>query len=141
MIENRICGYSCEHNKGGVCQITMCDKNVKFTTITTADYTKYNFNLPLFETNELEKFDIYIDEIAKDFTQKMLKDKDMILAQRIIKQQQHKIDKAIEYIENNDFGIITFSDRDINGNIVRKIEKGYVKKDELLDILNGRSYK
>ena len=50
-----------------------------------------------------------------------------------------RIEKTIEYIENNDFGIITFSDRDINGNLVTKIEKGYVKKDELLNILNGRS--
>lgn len=25
---NKICGYSCEHNKGGVCQITVCDKKL-----------------------------------------------------------------------------------------------------------------
>lgn len=23
---NKICGYSCEHNKSGVCQISICDK-------------------------------------------------------------------------------------------------------------------
>ena len=23
---NKICGYSCEHNKSGVCQISVCDK-------------------------------------------------------------------------------------------------------------------
>lgn len=25
---NKICGYSCEHNKGGVCQIPVCDKKL-----------------------------------------------------------------------------------------------------------------
>ncbi len=34
---NKICGYSCEHNKGGVCQITMCDKQPTFST-TTENY-------------------------------------------------------------------------------------------------------
>lgn len=131
MIENRICGYSCEHNKGGVCQITMCDKNVKLTTTTTADYTKYNFNLPLFETNELEKFYIYIDEIAKDFTQKMLKDKDMILAQRIIKHQQHKIEKAIEYIKEHNMIVVN------KEYIPDGISTAYDY--ELMNILNGRS--
>jgi len=131
MIENRICGYSCEHNKGGVCQITMCDKNVKLTTTTTADYTKYNFNLPLFETNELEKFDIYIDEIAKDFTQKMLKDKDMILAQRIIKHQQHKIDKAIEYIKEHNMIVVN------KEYIPDGISTAYDY--ELMNILEGKS--
>ena len=58
-----------------------------------------------------------------------------------IEKQKQIIEKAVEYIENNDFGIITFSDRDINGNLVTKIEKGYVKKDELLNILNGKSDK
>lgn len=31
---NKICGYSCEHNKGGVCQITNCDKKIMMTTAT-----------------------------------------------------------------------------------------------------------
>lgn len=31
---NEICGYSCEHNKGGVCQITNCDKKIMMTTTT-----------------------------------------------------------------------------------------------------------
>ena len=31
---NKICGYTCEHNKGGVCQITMCDKQPYITTTT-----------------------------------------------------------------------------------------------------------
>lgn len=31
---NKICGYSCEHNKGGVCQITMCDKQIYITNRT-----------------------------------------------------------------------------------------------------------
>lgn len=31
---NKICGYNCEHNKGGICQITYCDKIGKMTTTT-----------------------------------------------------------------------------------------------------------
>ena len=31
---NKICGYNCEHNKGGQCQITYCDKIGKITTTT-----------------------------------------------------------------------------------------------------------
>ena len=31
---NKICGYTCEHNKGGVCQITICDKQPYMTTTT-----------------------------------------------------------------------------------------------------------
>lgn len=31
---NKICGYICEHNKGGVCQITICDKQPYMTTTT-----------------------------------------------------------------------------------------------------------
>lgn len=32
---NKICGYSCEHNKGGICQITTCDKHIYLNTSTT----------------------------------------------------------------------------------------------------------
>ncbi len=38
MIENRICGYSCEHNKGGVCQTTACYKGPTFSTTTSGYY-------------------------------------------------------------------------------------------------------
>lgn len=31
---NKICGYSCEYNKGGICQITYCDKIGNMTTTT-----------------------------------------------------------------------------------------------------------
>lgn len=35
---SKICGYNCEHNKGGVCQILICDKSV-FLSDTTAPMT------------------------------------------------------------------------------------------------------
>ena len=34
---NRICGYSCQHNKGGVCQITICDKNLIISNKTSSN--------------------------------------------------------------------------------------------------------
>lgn len=31
---NKICGYTCKHSKGGVCQITGCDKKIIMTSTT-----------------------------------------------------------------------------------------------------------
>lgn len=63
---NKICGYSCEHNKGGVCQITMCDKQIYITTKTDEPlqkqlekYTKYKIqkdeNFELRKIHELQQ--------------------------------------------------------------------------------------
>lgn len=32
---SKICGYNCEHNKSGVCQISSCDKHVYITNNTS----------------------------------------------------------------------------------------------------------
>ena len=39
---NKICGYSCEHNKSGVCQISVCDKKSNIYDKTeTQTFTRY----------------------------------------------------------------------------------------------------
>lgn len=39
---NKICGYSCEHNKSGVCQISVCDKKSNISDKTEIQtFTKY----------------------------------------------------------------------------------------------------
>lgn len=78
---NKICGYSCEHNKGGVCQITMCDKQIYITTKTDEPlqkqlekYTKYkiqkdeNFELRKIHElqQELQRKDNIINELKQN---------------------------------------------------------------------------
>lgn len=39
---SKICGYSCEHNKSGVCQISVCDKRTIMSDKTKAQmFTRY----------------------------------------------------------------------------------------------------
>ena len=39
---NKICGYSCEHNKSGVCQISVCDKKLIMSDKTEVQtFTRY----------------------------------------------------------------------------------------------------
>jgi hypothetical protein len=39
---NKICGYSCEHNKSGVCQISVCDKKLIMSNKTEVQtFTRY----------------------------------------------------------------------------------------------------
>ena len=68
---NKICGYSCEHNKGGVCQITMCDKQPTFST-TTENYMQvidgtgmyYEWYVKHLQ-QELQRKDNIINELKK----------------------------------------------------------------------------
>lgn len=64
---NKICGYSCEHNKGGVCQITICDKILKFST-TTNNYSEMLFNRDERLIQELQRK----DNIIKDAKEVLL---------------------------------------------------------------------
>lgn len=39
---SKICGYSCEHNKSGVCQISVCDKKIIMSDKTEVQtFTRY----------------------------------------------------------------------------------------------------
>ena len=39
---SRICGYRCEHNKSGICQISVCDKKSNISDKTeTQTFTRY----------------------------------------------------------------------------------------------------
>ncbi len=57
---SKICGYSCEHNKSGVCQISVCDKR-----------------LIISDKTEVQTFTRYIDTTITELQQenKQLKDK------------------------------------------------------------------
>ena len=100
--------------------------NKEALLFTDEELELYNEVIRLKEENEkIRKQNMYEHKYCSDMEDKYIVEKS-------------KNDKAIEYVENNDFGIVTFSDRDINGNLVRKIEKGYVKKDDLLNILKEK---
>lgn len=61
--------------------------------------TKVTMKIPLFEEGEIEKIDSFTSEIAREINEKVVKEKEMIIAQRLIYNLQTRIDKAIEYIE------------------------------------------
>lgn len=61
------------------------------------DITKLEVKLPLFTPNETIALDNYLDEIIKRINKTYIHDKDLALAQEIIKRLQQKIDKATNY--------------------------------------------
>lgn len=86
----------------------------------------YKIRTPLISDKELIQIDTFTSEIAKELNEKVLKEKDMIIAQRLIHNLQQRIDKAIEYLEDHTY--------DKNG------ECGYTpdwEVRELYDILKG----
>lgn len=109
------------------------------------DRDKYKIELPLLEKDEIDTIDNYFNEISDDFMQKYVHDKDLAVAQRLIKnlreenkQLREVIDKAIEYI--NEYAW----QEDIIGDMYTTTGKSIVDKymqlewdncKELLDIL------
>ena len=109
------------------------------------DRDKYKIELPLLEKDEIDTIDNYFNEISDDFMQKYIHDKDLAVAQRLIKnlreenkQLREVIDKAIEYI--NEYAW----QEDIIGDMYTTTGKSIVDKymqlewdncKELLDIL------
>lgn len=82
---SKICGYSCEHNKGGVCQITNCDKKIIMTT-TTEPQILTRWQDPTIEDLKREMFDLQCDYIIVVGKHNELAD---------------RIQKAIEHIEKH----------------------------------------
>lgn len=111
------------------------------------DRDKYKIELPLLEKDEIDTIDNYFNEISDDFMQKYVHDKDLAVAQRLIKnlreenkQLREVIDKAIEYI--NEYAW----QEDIIGDMFTVTGKPMIDKymqldwdncNELLDILKG----
>lgn len=67
---SKICGYSCEHNKSGVCQISVCDK-------------KSNIS----DKTEVQTFTRYIDPTITELQQEN-------------KKQSEKIKEVLTLLEN-----------------------------------------
>lgn len=73
---SRICGYRCEHNKSGICQISVCDK-------------KSNIS----DKTEVQTFTRYIDPTITELQQENRKQKE------IIDETINAIDLVIELIK------------------------------------------
>ena len=89
-----------------------CSSNEETTLV-------YKINMPMFQDGELERFDDNIHNIASEFTKMYLKEKDMILSQRLVMkleeentELQERIDKAIEYIEQQHLYEIYFNHKE-----------------------------
>ena len=55
--------------------------------------TKVEFKMPFFEENELEFIDNNIHELAHEFTKQFLKEKDLLIAQRIVKNLEQELQR------------------------------------------------
>lgn len=81
---SKICGYSCEHNKSGVCQISVCDKK-----------------LIISDKTEVQTLTRYIDPTIEELQQENQKYKEVIFKIKMIisariKEYQKKIDNEID---------------------------------------------
>ena len=67
---NKICGYNCEHNKGGQCQITYCDKIGKITTTTQwlsgGRQQGKTYQLIKDQQKEIERLNNIINQLKED---------------------------------------------------------------------------
>ena len=94
---SKICGYSCEHNKSGVCQISVCDKRTIISDKTEAQmFTRYidTTITKLQQENKIlrenaEHNDKVVDKVNWE----------NMLLKKENKKQKEVIDKAIEYIK------------------------------------------
>ena len=68
---NKICGYNCEHNKGGQCQITYCDKIGEITTTTqwlsSGRQQGKTYQLIKDQQKEIERLDKQVQIMEKYF--------------------------------------------------------------------------
>ncbi len=89
---SKICGYTCEHNKSGVCQITGCSK-------------KSNIS----DKTETQTFTRYIDPVITELQEenKQLKDNWNIIKQEMLKIRQSTFSK---YNSNEWDNCLSFND-------------------------------
>ena len=71
--------------------------------------TQVKITMPLIDDIELKRIDTFYNDIVSEYTKAFVKEKDQVIAQRLMmnlqqenEQLKNKIDKAIEYIKNID---------------------------------------
>ena len=77
--------------------------------IVNEENTQVKITMPLIDDIELKRIDTFYNDIVSEYTKAFVKEKDQVIAQRLMmnlqqenEQLKNKIDKAIEYIKNID---------------------------------------
>ena len=125
---SKICGYSCEHNKSGVCQISVCDKRTIMSDKTEAQmFTRY-IDTTITKLQQENKILIYSQEDL-DLILELEKQENEELQQEN-KQLKEKLSKIETLIINHNCD---------TGDIYYKYNSRFLKselKQRILDILN-----
>ena len=110
----------------------------------------FKISMPLITDEDIRKIDNNFENIVKEFTKSYVKEKDLVLAQYIMKKQQDKLDqlesdkqkliekleKKIRYYEENDEILATSNDNYSDGTVIKKIIDEFK---EILSILKGEN--
>lgn len=59
----------------------------------TEEENTYKISVPLISDNEIRQIDNYLDDVVHQFTEQLVHDKDLAIAQHIIQKQQEEIEK------------------------------------------------
>lgn len=89
---------------------------------------KIKVSQPMFEDGELERFDTYINEIAKEFTKLHFEEKDKILTQRLVQKLEQENEKLKNELEQQNIDMGLYRDSDL------ETEEG---KNKLLDYITN----
>ncbi len=68
-------------------------EEIEYSYIEQNGESVYSVRIPILTDLEKQKIDNNLDDIAKEYTKALLKEKDMVVAQYIIKKQQEKIEQ------------------------------------------------
>ena len=108
----------------------------------------FKISMPLVTDEDIRKIDNNFENIVKEFTKSYVKEKDLVLAQYIMKNQQDKLDQLesdkqkliekleekIRYFEENDELIATSNDNYSDGTVIKRFIDEFK---EILEILKN----
>lgn len=107
----------------------------------------FKISMPLITDEDIRKIDNNFENIVKEFTKSYVKEKDLVLAQYIMKKQQDKLDnlesdkqKLIEKLEEDISELEALNDNYTDADIIEGIytTRGQIiKTREILSILKG----
>ena len=137
---NRICGYNCEHNKGGVCEITCCNQIPFITTTIEDDNNTASKLINYYQVKEGTT--MYYEWYVKHLQQENEKLKNIIEHKPFfdftidiydeLEDYKSRIEKAVEYIKTCN------PDVDLNSMFLNESYISNYGANDLLNILNGK---
>ncbi len=107
-------------------------EEIEYSYIEQNGESVYSVRIPILTDLEKQKIDNNLDDIAKEYTKALLKEKDMVVAQYIIKKQQEKI----EQLEAEKQELEKTNDK-----YLQKLVYALSPTDHLLDNCYNRSFK